>query len=157
VPQLTITLVPAPDQVVVRITGDSDLSTAPLIAEALRQAAGLGTRQIVVDLSGARIWDCSGLHALVTFTADLATAGRSCRIVGAPARTRQLISAARLTDALQLDGPLSPRPGPTSPDRPVGASTAGLTAVPARRATSGTAVPSLRPRRAPALAVRRRG
>ena len=105
--QLNVALVPAPDQVVVRLTGDADLSTRPPVADALTQAAGLGTRQVVVDVAGARFWDCSGLHALAEFTADLAAAGRSCRIVGAlaghpPADRRWPTS----TDRLELDGPL---------------------------------------------------
>ena len=57
-PQLNVALVPAPDQVVVRLTGDADLSTAPLVADALTQAAGLRTPQVVVDLAGTRFWDC---------------------------------------------------------------------------------------------------
>jgi anti-anti-sigma factor len=91
VPQLHVTLVTAPYQVVVRVTGDADFSTRPLLADALHQAAGLGTRQVVIDLAGVSFWDCSGLHVLTAFTADLGAAGRACRIVGAPARTRRLI------------------------------------------------------------------
>ena len=50
-PLLNVALVPAPDQVVVRLTGDADLSTVPLLADALTQAAGLGTRDLVVDVA----------------------------------------------------------------------------------------------------------
>jgi anti-anti-sigma factor len=112
VPLLHVTLVPAPDQVVVRITGDADLSTAALLTEGLAGAAALGTRQVVVDVAGTRFWDCSGLHALCAFTRDLHAADRSCRLVGAPRATRQLIRAAFLTDLLVLDGPLSELPAP---------------------------------------------
>src|SRR4051795_12286629 len=87
VPLLNVALVPAPDQVVVRLAGDADLMTAPLITRALVEAATLGTRHVVVDISGTRFWDCSGLHALADFTADLAAAGRACRIVGATPAT----------------------------------------------------------------------
>lgn len=113
-PQLNATLVPAPDQVVLRFTGDVDLSTSSLVGDALGQAAGLGTTQVVVDLGSARFWDCSGLHALVTFTRELRSAGRSCRIVGAQPATRRLIGMANLTAELQLDGvraPAAGRPG----------------------------------------------
>jgi anti-anti-sigma factor len=104
VPHLNAALVAAPDQVVVRFTGDADLSTAPLVSDALAQAAGLGTRQVVVDLAAARFWDCSGLHALAKFTTALSAAGRACRIVGAPPATRRLIGMANLAGRLQLDG-----------------------------------------------------
>lgn len=169
-PQLNVTLVPAPDQVVVRVTGDADLHTRPLLADALHQAGGLGTRQVVVDVAGARFWDCSGLHVLAAFTTDLGGAGRSCRIVGAPARTRGLISAAGLGDRLNLDGALPPRAlpsaapraverpaAPRAVERPVERQGAeDRTAMPARRSASGHPWP-VRSRRMPTLAVRRRG
>jgi anti-anti-sigma factor len=106
VPPLNVALVPGPDQVVVRLTGDADLSTVPLVSDALAQGANLGTRQIVVDVAGAHFWDVSGLHALAEFTGDLAAAGRSCRIVGALSATRRLIGLADLTHRLELDGPV---------------------------------------------------
>jgi len=107
VPQLDVALVPAPDQVVVRITGDADLSTASLVSDALTQAARLGTRHVVVDVAGARFWDCTALHALVEVTRELAGDGRGCRIVGAPAATRRLIRMAYMSHQLELDGPIS--------------------------------------------------
>src|SRR4051812_18593527 len=83
VPLLNVALVPAPDQVVVRLTGDADLSTVPQLTDALGQAAGIGTPHLVVDVAAARFWDSSGLRALTTFTTDVRAAGRSCRVVGA--------------------------------------------------------------------------
>jgi anti-anti-sigma factor len=106
VPQLNVALVPAPDQVVVRLTGDADLSTTPLVTDALARAAGLRTRQVLVDLARARFWDASVLRALAQFTAELAADGRACRIVGALPGTRRLIGMANLAGRLLLDGPL---------------------------------------------------
>jgi anti-anti-sigma factor len=107
VPQLNAALVPAPAQVVVRFTGDADLSTEPFVADVLAQAAGLGTPQVVVDLGSTRFWDCSCLHALVAFTRELEADGRAGRIVGALPATRRLIAMANLTGDLQLDGVLA--------------------------------------------------
>lgn len=120
-PLLNVALIPAPDQVVVRLTGEADLSSAPQVADALAQGGGLGTRHVVVDVARVRFWDLSGLYALTEFTADLAAEGRSCRIVGAPAATRRLIGLASLADELNLDGPLRelPPPRPTPVRRPV--------------------------------------
>jgi anti-anti-sigma factor len=134
VPQLNAALVPAPDQVVVRLAGDADLSTAPTIAEALTRAAGLGTRQVVVDVAGAHFWDCSGLHVLVGFTRELSAAGRACRIVGALPATRRLISMANLADHLHLDGVPDSCPG-------AAAGRWADAAAPARRPVSGHPVP----------------
>jgi anti-anti-sigma factor len=115
VPLLNVALVPAPDQVVVRLTGEADLSSAPQLSDALAQAGGLGTRQVVVDVAPVRFWDLSGLYALTEFTAELAAEGRACRVVGAPAATRRLIELASLGGALNLDGPLRELPPPTRP------------------------------------------
>jgi anti-anti-sigma factor len=125
---LNVALVPGPDQVVVRFTGEADLATSPVISDTLGAAAALGTRQVVVDVATTKFWDVSGLHALVAFTAELTAADRSCRIVGASADTRRLIALARLGDRLVLDGPVPvpprraasrPRPG-VAPRRPPG-------------------------------------
>ncbi len=114
-PLLKVSLVPAPHQVVVRVTGEADLSSTGLLSDALAQAGGLGTRQVVVDVAAVRFWDLSGLYALTDFTADLAAEERSCRIVGAPAVTRRLIELASLGNALNLDGPLRELPTATRP------------------------------------------
>src|SRR3954447_4503868 len=106
VPLLNVALVPAPDQVVVRLTGDADLSTVPLLADALSQAAGLGTRDLVVDVAAARFWDSSALRTLATISSELGGAGRGCRIVGAGPTTRRLIRAADLLDVLELHRPI---------------------------------------------------
>ncbi len=119
-PLLNVALVPAPAQVVVRLTGESDLSTAGLLADALAQAAGLGTDSVVVDVAAVVFWDCSGLHALEDFTAGLARAGRQCRIVGASAATRRLVVLAGFAATLELDGPVhhaAVRPTPPPPRR----------------------------------------
>ena len=105
-PLLTVALVPAPDRIVVRLTGESDLSTGPLLGDGLARAASRGTHTVIVDVSSVRFWDCSGLHALADLTAELRTAGRHCRIVGAGRATRRLIAMAHFTDALELDGPV---------------------------------------------------
>jgi anti-anti-sigma factor len=157
VPLLNVTLVPAPGRVVVRLTGDADLSTAGLIADALAQAAGLSATQIVVDAAGVRFWDCSGLHVLSGFTAEQAAAGRSCRIVGALPAARRLIEAADLGDRLVLDGPPSNRVAARSEERAAPWAARRRTTTPARRGASGRPA-SIRSGAAPAMAltVRRR-
>ncbi|MGK5113875.1 MULTISPECIES: STAS domain-containing protein [unclassified Geodermatophilus] len=106
-PHLRVALVPAPDLVVVRVVGDADVSTVGRLTSALEEAAGLGTGRVVVDVAGTRFRDCSALYALTRFTDALSPAGRSCRVVGAPAATRRLVRAAGLADRLELDGPLA--------------------------------------------------
>src|SRR5689334_4712562 len=99
-PPLLTALVPAPGRVVVRLTGDADVSTSPQVAEALTDAAALGVPLIVVDVAGLRFWDVSGLHVLAAFTAALAPSGRQCRLVGANSSTRRLVALADFTHSL---------------------------------------------------------
>ena len=115
-PLLNVALVPAPDQVVVRLTGDADLSTVPLLVDALVQAAGLGTRQLVVDVAAARFWDSASLRALASFSLELTSGGRGCRVVGAGRDTRRLVRVAGLADSLELDGPVFERAVPRHPE-----------------------------------------
>src|SRR3954454_20087543 len=119
VPLLNVALVPAPDQVVVRLTGDADLSTVPLLSDALAQAAALGTPHVVVDVAAARFWDSSALRALATISAELIGAGRGCRVVGAGPATRRLIRAADLSALLELDDPIPDRTPAEPPPSPV--------------------------------------
>jgi anti-anti-sigma factor len=106
VPLLSTTFVPGPEQVVVRLAGEVDLSTAPQLRAALLRAAEPGAPRVVVDVAQAVFWDCSGLHELALFTEDLARDGRHCRIVRATPSTRRLIGLADFARLLRLDGPL---------------------------------------------------
>lgn len=119
---LSVAVVPAPAQVVVRLTGDAGLPTLPRLTSALSGAAAHGTGSVVVDVAGARFADGTALHTLAGFSDTLAEAGRRCRIVGAPAAVRRQVAEAGLAGRLELDGPLSgqdpvrPR-SPSAPDR----------------------------------------
>jgi anti-anti-sigma factor len=106
VPLLSTTLVPGPDQVVVRLTGEVDLSTSPQVRTALLRAAEAGADRVVVDVAQAVFWDCSGLHELAQFTDEQSRDGRHCRIVRATPATRRLIGLANYGPLLRLDGPL---------------------------------------------------
>jgi anti-anti-sigma factor len=143
VPLLNVALVPAPDQVVVRLTGDADLSTVPLLTDALAQAAGIGTTHLVVDVAAARFWDSSALRALAGISTELRGAGRTCRIVGAGSATRRLVRAADLGDRLDLDGLVVERASPAL--APAGR--------PARRPAGLRATPVVRPARTPVGAI----
>jgi anti-anti-sigma factor len=113
VPHLQTAVVHAPDQVVVRLTGDVDVVAAPRLTRTLQEAAVGGRGAVVVDVAGACFRDCAGLQVLAVFTDALVPAGRRCRIVGAPAATRRLVRSAGLGERLELDGPVDagdPRP-----------------------------------------------
>jgi anti-anti-sigma factor len=99
VPLLTLAVTPADDHVVVRVSGEADLSTRPQLVRGLQQAAAAGD-PVVVDLASVRFFDSSCLGALGCFSADLAARGRTVRLTGVPRRTLRLIDLAGLTDLL---------------------------------------------------------
>ncbi|MGY1776710.1 STAS domain-containing protein [Geodermatophilus sp. SYSU D00804] len=119
---LSVAVVPASGQVVVRLTGDAGRPTLPRLAAGLTRAAEHGTPSVVVDVAGARFHDRAALRTLAGFSDTLSAAGRRCRVVGAPAATRRQVAEAGLAGVLELDGPLTgadpvrplPRPAPES-------------------------------------------
>ncbi|MGR7025899.1 STAS domain-containing protein [Geodermatophilus sp. URMC 62] len=145
---LHVAVVPAPDQVVVRLTGDAGRPTLPRLVPALTRAAGHGTTSVVVDVAGARFRDRSALQALAGFSDAMAASGRCCRVVGAPAVTRRLVIETGLAEHLELDGPLTgqdpvrPRPRPRPAAEAPAVATAWLT-------PPWEEVPAARPRPAP--------
>jgi anti-anti-sigma factor len=96
---LTVAVDPAADRVVVRLSGEADLSTRPLLARGLTEAAAAGD-PVEVDLGGVRFFDSSCLGALGAFSAELRARGRRCRLVGVPPRTARIIDLAGLGDLL---------------------------------------------------------
>ena len=98
-PLLTVAVATAADRVVVRLSGEADLSTRPLLLRGLDDAAAAGD-PVEVDLGGVRFFDSSCLGALGSFRARLGADGGTCRLVDVPARTRRLIELAGLGDLL---------------------------------------------------------
>ena len=152
-PHLQTAVVRAPDQVVVRLTGDIDVLAAPRLTRVLQEAAVAGRGAVVVDVAGARFRDCSGLQVLAVFTDVLIPAGRRCRVVGAPAVTRRLVRSAGLGERLELDGPVDQAdPHPAVPVPAPRTSSPGRRAVvpypvrPARRAEDRPLRRRVRPR-----------
>jgi anti-anti-sigma factor len=101
VPLLTVAVAAAADRVVVRLSGEADLSTRPLLDRGLADAAATGD-PVEVDLGRVRFCDSSCLGALGAFTTRLRAGGRTCRLVAVPPRTRRLIDLTGLGAQLEL-------------------------------------------------------
>src|ERR1700761_3203244 len=68
------------DCVIVTITGDVDIATAPLLRERLARMAAAGT-PVVVDLDRVSFIDAAGLGALVGAASQAAAHGTTVRVV----------------------------------------------------------------------------
>lgn len=96
---VTVSVPAATDAVVVRLSGEADLSTADHLRRELRSAAAAGI-PVEVDVADVQFFDSSCLGALSAFRADLRAAGRSCRLIGVPPRTRELLELSGHADLL---------------------------------------------------------
>lgn len=81
--------------VVVRLTGELDLATAPDLAKVLSAAADAGVGGLVVDLTDLRFIDSNGIHVLLA-------AGHRARVDGFPMTLRN--PARQVLKVLQLTG-----------------------------------------------------
>jgi anti-anti-sigma factor len=75
---------PGGEMVHVRVTGELDLATAPVLETALADLREAGFAQVVLDLRQLTFIACAGIHILLTQDAALLACGGRLRIVVAP-------------------------------------------------------------------------
>jgi anti-sigma B factor antagonist len=81
-PQAFAVEVGTPDDagVVVRVTGELDMSTAPELTSSLTSASAGVEGAVTLDLTGVTFLDSSAIGALIAVGQELADRGRSLRI-----------------------------------------------------------------------------
>jgi anti-anti-sigma factor len=83
-------IVPGNGRVVVRLAGELDRSTVPLLEERLREALDGGGRQLVVDLRGLDFMDSTGLTLLVRWGRGAEQDGYELALVPGEPRVHRL-------------------------------------------------------------------
>ncbi|MGK3201761.1 STAS domain-containing protein [Amycolatopsis sp. MEPSY49] len=98
---------PAPRTVLVRVSGEVDLSTARRLDELLQSRIRGAVDEVVVDLSGVTFISVAGLNSLLR--AQLLADAAGARLTVDPGRSR---AVRRLFTVLPMDfyGVMSPRP-----------------------------------------------
>jgi anti-anti-sigma factor len=84
----------APAALVVRVSGEIDIATAPALAEALRarlEAAGPGA-ELIVDLAAVTFIDARGLATLLEAAETARSRGIVLRTTGRPSCLRRIIA-----------------------------------------------------------------
>jgi len=91
-----------PDALVLSVTGEIDMGTAPRLAEAFEGASGR-MKLVIVDLTDVSFVDSSGLNVLLQTQRALAEHGSALRIV-APTTSvvRRVFEIANLTEPLNV-------------------------------------------------------
>jgi anti-anti-sigma factor len=97
--QVTIDVAPGSDCVTLRLTGEIDLSTAPLVRDAGLAATRQHPPSIRLDLSGVTFMDLSGLNALLVTRRRAVCDGVQVHLVG-PGRNVVRVLEATGTDRL---------------------------------------------------------
>jgi anti-anti-sigma factor len=95
---LGLTSTRAGDRHTIRVLGDLDLATAPLLTRELRRAEATGVASIVVDLSGVDFMDLAGVRVL----SDAATRAQGWRLTLVPGRAevQRVVELSGLADVL---------------------------------------------------------
>lgn len=91
----------SPHRSLVRVAGELDLVTAPLLRDVLQSADADPAREVVVELSAVTFMDCSGLAPLLEARAKL---GERLRLSGLPRAVSQLLHLVGLDATFAIDG-----------------------------------------------------
>jgi anti-sigma B factor antagonist len=75
----------------ITLTGEIDMTSAPLLRASLRQCLRDGIRSIRVDLTYVTFCDCSGLNAFLDAAQNTAAAGGTLRLHDPPAMLARLL------------------------------------------------------------------
>jgi anti-sigma B factor antagonist len=87
---------PEEGRVRVRLRGELDISTVPLLEQRLREARDGGGRTLVVDLSELEFMDSTGLTLLVRWARGAARDGYDLALVRGEARVHRLFELTAL-------------------------------------------------------------
>ena len=111
--RVTVEFVPGSDDSgpVLRLSGEVDIQTSPVLDEQLRSVLGEGATSIVIDLADVTFLDSTGLSVLVAGLKRCQKVGGTVRLVSLRPNVRRVLEITGLTDAFQV-GPAD-REGPS--------------------------------------------
>ena len=87
--------------VIVRVCGELDICTAPLLATELRELQRPGNH-VVVDLESVDFMDCAGLHVLLSAAESASSVGSSVSVTAAPPQVERLFELSRAAQSLRI-------------------------------------------------------
>jgi anti-sigma B factor antagonist len=84
------------------LRGELDISSAPVLEEALGRVEAGGPALLVIDLRGLEFMDSTGLRTLVSADQRARNAGRRMAIVRGPEAVDRIFNVTRLDERLEL-------------------------------------------------------
>jgi anti-sigma B factor antagonist len=98
-----VTLTEQSEGVVVRVVGEVDIVTAPVLRRHLDSAIGSGRPTIVIDLSETTFLDARGVGVLVAARKQVAHNGGQLVIRKPPALVRRVLELAEQTERIEIE------------------------------------------------------
>ena len=87
---------------VLRLTGDLDLETAPRLLSHAEPVLATDSGGLLIDLSGLKFIDSSGLSALIRITRRMTADGRPLQIIPPPPPVAKVFEITGLSQVLPL-------------------------------------------------------
>lgn len=94
------------DTTTIRVVGELDVATAPLLGDALDRLAADPPPLVVVDLAQVSFLGSAGIGVLVQARTDLRGTGSRLVLAKAPDRVARVFQLLRLDAAFEFDPPL---------------------------------------------------
>ncbi len=88
--------------VTLKIAGELDALTVPEIRAEIDQIAAEGGEKVIVDLSGLRLVDSSGVGAIVSLFKRVRAEGRQFEVTGIQGQPMQIFQVLRLDQVFRL-------------------------------------------------------
>ena len=85
----------------VRVTGELDIATAPLLGQTLREAV-LRARRVVLDLRELIFMDCAGIHVILDASNLARRAEGQLVLVRGPSRVDRVFTLTGTSDAVEI-------------------------------------------------------
>jgi anti-sigma B factor antagonist len=89
------------DTIVIEVSGEVDLATAPAVEQELLRAEQ-ADEQVALDLSNTSFMDSTGLQMIIAVDKRLRERGRRLVVVQGPPQIRRLLDLTRVADHLEV-------------------------------------------------------
>lgn len=101
--QLVIEKTLEQDAVVLALSGELDLASAPMLERELREAEATGPRRLVIDLAGLAFMDSTGLQALLRARERANNNDHQLALRRAPHQVQRVFELTKTADAFTFE------------------------------------------------------
>lgn len=101
--QLVIESKTEADGIVLSLTGELDLTSAPIFERELRAAESANPGQLVIDLSGLEFMDSTGLRALLLARERAGGNGHRLKLRRGPRQVQRVLELTKTVDAFEFE------------------------------------------------------